>query len=188
MHHQSSSWFILLLLLIIVAIVMLGVLLFIALNRKGYVSILWKPGSNSTPDTSLAHNSGSIPKSIRNITTYTRQGNMWKQIQHTNFGLNSISQQNLSLGYQRSDFSVSINEQVMEIEDLLPPVSLNPLERSILEQVITGHKVRQADLPSLVNSSKTQISKTRTSLEQRGIIKRIKNGRTLEILYNYESI
>lgn len=69
----------------------------------------------------------------------------------------------------------------------LPPVSLNPLERRIIEVVMNGHNVLQSDLPKLVNSSKSKVSEALSSLEEQKLIQRMKAGRTLTIKYIYES-
>lgn len=68
----------------------------------------------------------------------------------------------------------------------LPPVSLNPLERRIIEVVMNGHNVLQSDLPSLVNSSKSKVSEALSYLEDQKLIQRIKAGRSLSIQYIYE--
>lgn len=72
-------------------------------------------------------------------------------------------------------------EKVVE----LPDISLTPLERQVLEYVLSGHKVRQADLPQELGISKSKVSELLGGLEERRIIQRVKAGRTLEIRYIY---
>jgi len=68
----------------------------------------------------------------------------------------------------------------------LPPVNLNPLEKKILEVIITGHNVLQSDVPNLVQSSKSKVSEALTHLEEERLIQRVKAGRSLTIKYIYE--
>lgn len=68
----------------------------------------------------------------------------------------------------------------------LPDVTLSPLERKVLETVISGHKIKQSDLPGLLNASKSKISESLSNLEKQRIIERYKSGRSLEIRYVYE--
>lgn len=72
------------------------------------------------------------------------------------------------------------------INQQLPDVSLNPLERKILEVVMTSHNVLQSDLPALVNSSKSKVSEALSYLEDQKLIQRMKAGRSLTIQYIYE--
>lgn len=67
----------------------------------------------------------------------------------------------------------------------LPPVNLNPLERKILEVVMTGHNVLQSDLPDLVKSSKSKVSEALTNLEEKNLVQRFKSGRSLAVIYSY---
>jgi uncharacterized membrane protein len=69
----------------------------------------------------------------------------------------------------------------------LPPVSLTPLERKIIEVVLTGHNVLQSDVPNLVNASKSKVSEALTNLEEKKLIQRYKAGRSLTIKYIYNS-
>ena len=92
-----------------------------------------------------------------------------------------------TIGSNQGQEKVSTEYQEKNIEKTeLPPVSLNPLERKILEVIITGHNVLQSDLPKLVNSSKSKVSEALTNLEEKKLIQRYKAGRSLTIKYTYQ--
>ena len=71
--------------------------------------------------------------------------------------------------------------------DMLPPMSLTPLEKKIIEVVIAGHNVLQSDLPNLVNSSKSKVSEALGQLEEKKLVQRYKAGRSLTVKYIYQA-
>ena len=91
--------------------------------------------------------------------------------------------------YYTGKFSFQRNiEKKSNIEEAsnefkLPDITFTPLEKRILDTVFQGHKIKQSDHPSLLNSSKSKISEALSNLEEKRIIERFKSGRSLEIRY-----
>ncbi len=98
----------------------------------------------------------------------------------------SFSKKNVE---QVSDESETINssDEIQDITDKLPPVSLTPLEKKIIEVVIAGHNVLQSDIPGLVNSSKSKVSEALGQLEEKKLVQRYKAGRSLTVKYVYQA-
>jgi uncharacterized membrane protein len=80
-----------------------------------------------------------------------------------------------------------LDQEKINVDENLPDITLTPLEKRILETVIQGHKIKQSDLPHLLNSSKSKISEALSNLQEKRIIERFKSGRSLEIRYIYSN-
>lgn len=83
--------------------------------------------------------------------------------------------------------NITETEERQVTEDMLPPVSLTPLEKKIIQAVIAGHNVLQSDLPNLVNSSKSKVSEALGQLEEKKLVQRYKAGRSLTVKYIYQA-
>lgn len=92
--------------------------------------------------------------------------------------------ENVEMNSEKADQDPYQDYSQNEID--LPPVSLIPLEKKILEVVISGHNVLQSDLPDLVKSSKSKVSEALTKLEEKHLIQRTKSGRSLTVTYIYK--
>ena len=86
---------------------------------------------------------------------------------------------------QNSESDANSTSSIQDLE--LPPISLTPLERKIVEVVLTGHNVLQSELPGLVKSSKSKVSEALSQLEEKKVIQRFKAGRSLTIQYTYQN-
>ena len=70
-----------------------------------------------------------------------------------------------------------------ESELKLPEADFSPNEEKILTEIILRGIVKQADLPNLVNLSRSNVSEVIARLEEQGYIKRIRKGRTFLVEY-----
>lgn len=68
-------------------------------------------------------------------------------------------------------------------EVVLPEADFSPNEEIILTEIIHRGTVKQADLPTLVDLSRSNVSEVVARLEERGYIKRIRTGRTFLVEY-----
>ena len=91
--------------------------------------------------------------------------------------------------HKNKELMNNISNEKTEITVInLPDMTLTPLEKKILETVVQGHKIKQSDLPKLLNSSKSKVSEALSNLEEKRVIERFKSGRSLEIRYTYKKI
>ena len=89
--------------------------------------------------------------------------------------------------YQKESSTGTNTSDLVVPSEMLPDVSLTPLEKKIIEVVIAGHNVLQSDLPKLVDSSKSKVSEALSNLEDKKLIQRFKAGRSLTVKYVYQS-
>jgi len=66
---------------------------------------------------------------------------------------------------------------------ILPDDEFSLNEEKVLIEIISRGTVRQADLPNLVDLSRSNVSEVITRLEQREYIKKVRRGRTFLIEY-----
>lgn len=70
-----------------------------------------------------------------------------------------------------------------ESELVLPEGDFSPNEEKILTEIIRRGTVKQADLPNIVDLSRSNVSEVIARLEEQKYIKRIRKGRTFLIEY-----
>ncbi|MFX0196073.1 MAG: helix-turn-helix transcriptional regulator [Candidatus Hodarchaeota archaeon] len=70
-----------------------------------------------------------------------------------------------------------------ESELVLPEGDFSPNEEKILTEIIRRGTVKQADLPNIVDLSRSNVSEVIARLEEQKYIKRVRKGRTFLIEY-----